>query len=407
MTKVATFILYVLAFLASNATAQTTSIRPLTAEGCGGQVHTVVHGDVVYKKFGPAWIRLNETNPGLAARTSGTGDNTVVMLYESRGDKLCIPPGMSVSDIIANTDHVEPQGKDVQVAMADDGFGIPTQKLALVERTTWRPDLLWWLPILLIITSVIGYFLWHGRRERMMREKAEQDEAQRRVDLEVERVRELTRNPVTSGPPIVAGGIPPNDGERLSRHFQDSAVAQYVRATPGTDPATVRPNITRIGDVEAGMISGEGMVGYADQARPRRINPAQPGYRARFRFPDGSERELMSLQGCMNPCYYGEGLSGFTFTARSVVTVPTPTPGPVATPHPAIAVARIRAAAEGEGETTILVGGQMMTVQRGLHFDLDAVPGSIKISGGEFDVTVKPKAKAKGGRRVLRTGTSS
>ena len=219
---------------------------------------------------------------------------------------------------------------------------------------------------------------------------------------------ELTQNPVTSGPPIIAGGVRTNEPVRLSQALEAAAITDYVRLNPNVNRNDVR--VERIGPVEEGMISGSGMVGYADRARPRTINPALPGYRARFRFPDGREDNLMSLQGCMNPVYFGEGMSGFTFTpGRTVVETPAPVqPGPQALPHPAMAIARIRAAAEGEGASTMLIGGEIVTIARGAHFDLDSTPGSVKVTGGAFETTfrLKPVRKAIKAPAVPKTGTT-
>ncbi|HEY4528488.1 MAG TPA: LysM domain-containing protein, partial [Candidatus Paceibacterota bacterium] len=78
------------------------------------------------------------------------------------------------------------------------------------------------------------------------------------------RERELQQDPVTSGPPIIAGGVQPNETERLTRTLEAAAVSDYVRLNPTVDRDTV--HVERIGPVEEGTISGEGMVGYADRA---------------------------------------------------------------------------------------------------------------------------------------------
>ncbi|HEY4528477.1 MAG TPA: hypothetical protein VJJ48_01480, partial [Candidatus Paceibacterota bacterium] len=139
-------------------------------------------------------------------------------------------------------------------------------------------------------------------------------------------------------------------------------------------------------------------VGYADRARARRIDPPQPGYRARFRFPDGREDNLMSLQGCMNPCFYGEGLSGFTFEARqAVVPAPEPpTPAPQPAPHPAMAIRRIREAAQVEGQNTITLGDEVMVFPLGYHLTVDRTTNAITLEANSVRMTlaVKPQAQA-------------
>lgn len=151
--------------------------------------------------------------------------------------------------------------------------------------------------------------------------------------MENTREKELKRDPVTSGPAIVPGGISSTETTRLENYFQSQA--GQIAFDHGM---FIAPPV-RISPIEEGMISGEGMVGYADRARRRKINPAVPGYRAKFRFPDGSERDLMSLEGCMNPCTRGEGMTGFNFVPGRIVvpltpSTPEPTPEPATNPNP-------------------------------------------------------------------------
>jgi hypothetical protein len=238
-----------------------------------------------------------------------------------------------------------------------------------------------------VIILILLYDYFYRRKERQISE-------------------ELRRDPITSGPPMVAGGVPATDTTRLARTMEAAAVNDYVRLNPNVDRSTVR--VERIGPIEEGTISGEGMVGYADRARPRNIDPPQPGFRARFRFPDGREDILMSLQGCMNPCYFGEGLSGFTFTSRQAV-VPTPvppTPAPTPAPHPAMVARSIRTAAQADGNTTVSIGDKVFTFERGCHFEFDEKTGAIKLSGAQVDVTFslkQPKAVEEGPSKA--TGT--
>lgn len=222
------------------------------------------------------------------------------------------------------------------------------------------------------------------------------------------RRRELGQNPVTSGPPIIAGGVQPNETERLDQAMRAAAVGEYVRLNPGVERHTVR--VERVGPIESGLISGSGMVGYADRARPRTINPPQPGYRARFLFPDGREDNLMSLQGCMNPCYYGEGLSGFTFEPTQQV-LPTPEPerpAPAPAPHPAFAVRRIREAAQVENQNTIAFGDDVMVFPLGYHLSVDRSTNAITLESNAVRMTLnaRPNEQAATGD-VTSTGTDA
>jgi hypothetical protein len=272
-------------------------------------------------------------------------------------------------------------------------ISVESVPIEIAETMPWyQTALLPWLALAATVV-VLTYIIARLSRDRAVEERETRE-------------RELVQDPVTSGPPIVAGGVQANEADRLSRTLEAAAVADYVRLNPGVDRQTVR--VERIGPVEEGMISGEGMVGYADRARPRRIDPPQAGFRARFRFPDGREDLLMSLQGCMNPCFYGEGLSGFTFTARQVA-VPAPEPpqpGPEPAPHPALAVRAIRTGAEAEGRSTLTIGDRVIVLDRGVHLSVDEATGKILVSGAAFEMAVTPK-RVRNSRRLpgAKTGT--
>lgn len=119
-----------------------------------------------------------------------------------------------------------------------------------------------------------------------------------------------TPDPTTSGPPVVQGGIRPEETDRLRRHF-DSL-----------------PNLTRVGPVEAGTISGEGTVGYSNGTTQHHvITKPMPAYQARYRNnATGAEEVIQTLQKCMNPVTSGgTTYRGFTFTPTGGTVVDAPT----------------------------------------------------------------------------------
>ncbi|KND50214.1 MAG: hypothetical protein AB198_02430 [Parcubacteria bacterium C7867-003] len=177
-----------------------------------------------------------------------------------------------------------------------------------------------------VVRPIMASYEEGRRKDRDRREQAE-----RRAEHDRAFEQETARDPVTSGPPMVPGGIAPTEPERLSQTLHDQAAAKYSRHHR-VNMESARTRIVRIGPIEYGMISGSGVVGYLDWNRPRIFKTPQPGYRARFRFPDGSEQYLMSLEGCMNPCYNGDGLVGFTFTPNQEngMVAETPSPAPPA-----------------------------------------------------------------------------
>lgn len=267
-----------------------------------------------------------------------------------------------------------------------------------------------WLLLFSVAVTIIVIMIWLGDRNKLFDRIP--------IVATTKRRHEMRKDPVTSGPAFVPNGISPIQTERLDQAFRQQAIDDAVALGERRNEIN-RQNLRRTSPIESGMISGEGMVGYTDHARPRRIMPAQAGYRARFMFPDGIERELMSLQGCMNPCYTDEGLTGFAFTPHQAVVpapveqaTPVATPAPAPTPHPAIALMNIRDGAEASGSTTIRIGGQMLSLPRGAHIEIDTNTGAIEVEGGAFSLTVKRKKTATKGTKPKavvgrKTGTDN
>jgi hypothetical protein len=349
-------LLFTLAFL-SVATptivqAQTkfAQISPLTAAGCVGETYTVALGDRLYSKYGPKWERLKETNPGLEARTSKSANGqTIVMLFPEVHDVLCIPEGMTVSEVIHQAGTVVPASVPALFppgCSSAAGFSsikgqacstpTPATTPTLASTDWFQSNWLWIILALLTIAAVLFAIDWKRKRRRRLEEAARTaaSEAEARAAA-LARERLLTQDPITSGTPFVPGGIEPTETVRLENFFDAQAETRYSQRNPGSGN-TVRP--ARIGPIEAGTIAGEGMVGYlGGDMRPRRITTPIRAYQARYRFQDGTEEVLQCLQGCMNPVGYGgEIYRGFVFTADAIA-VPVPTP-------PVVAVAPLPAA---------------------------------------------------------------
>jgi|GEM_PF-1691376 hypothetical protein len=356
----------------------------------GPRTYYIVQGDTLWDLNPDQWRQIQAANPKLNAESRiGTTSSGLYRVLLIDNEPIEIPTGLTIrirtSAPVTFVPPPSPSKAELKkIEVAETPKDLPSQAF------------LWLLLVFGVFAVVVTLLSWLANR-------AIQQSKRRKTE---ERDRELRRDPVTSGPPMVAGGVASTDTARIARTMEAAAINDYIRLNPGVDRQTVR--VERIGPVEEGMISGSGMVGYADHARPRSIDPPQPGFRARFRFPDNREDMLMSLQGCMNPCYYGEGLSGFTFTARQmVVAAPEPErPAPQAAPHPAMAVRAIRAAAQAEGHSTVTIGDRVLTFERGVHFTVDEQTGAIGMSGNSFGMTIQPKRqRAKATRQESKTGT--
>lgn len=346
----------------------------------GGQAYVVQQGDTLYVLKGiysanqAEWKAFTILNPFLSEPGRAFVDR------EGRFIVL-IRPGEKLEGIDRLGIEVEPVSvEQLKLVSAPAPKEAEVKLPAVANNRSF--DWGWWF-IVLTSAVLIGYFLYGVFQ--VMREKY----------IRSRRERELLQDPITSGPALVPGGIPATDTARLENFFEQQAVARYAERNPGIDRTTVR--VERIGPVEAGTISGEGLVGYlGGQWRPRRIETPLQAYQARYRFPDATEEILQCLQACMNPVAGGgEVYRGFTFTAGQAV-VPTPEPPapvPEVVPHPAIAVRRIREAAQTEGHSTVTIGDRVITVERGVHFVV-ADDGSIMMTGVSFEMVVRPKTEA-------------
>ncbi|MBI2086736.1 MAG: LysM peptidoglycan-binding domain-containing protein [Candidatus Zambryskibacteria bacterium] len=280
----------------------------------------------------------------------------------------------------------------------------------------WISWLLWL--VMTAITLTIVWFvrgIWRDRREvaRQQTEASAQQERLRQQEqerLQQQRERELRQDPITSGPAMVPGGIPATDTPRLTNFFDQQAVNRFATRYPNIDRNMIRAN--RIGPIEEGTITGEGLVGYlGGEFRPRRIEQPLAAYRARYRFPDGTEEDLITLQACMNPVAYGgDTYRGFNFTPHSTA-VPTPEPerpAPQPAPHPAIAVRRIREAAQAESQNTVTIGDDVMVFPLGYHITVDRTTNDIHLESNSVEMTLKAKsAVAAETARPTATGTSN
>lgn len=301
------YFLLVITFVATSAIGQ-----PINTSA-PAPTYTVQPGDNLWtlsvEKLGNprVWTSLVHKNPYLQkkGRIFSKGDKTVVLLRP--GEKLV---GLEELGLLPELLPIS----ELQVSVpATVSASWSTPAPVVVEDTkNGVPGLLWWV-VVPLIAAVLAFYLFgiylKARDEREDRK---------------EREKELSQDPVASGPAVVPGGIRREEVARLESYFQDQASEQ----SQSMDLPV------RISPIEEGTIYGAGMVGYADRARLRKIDPALPGYRARFRFSNGSERVLLSLQACMNPCMWGEGMSGFTFVpGRVVVPAPDPdAPPPASTP---------------------------------------------------------------------------
>lgn len=156
----------------------------------------------------------------------------------------------------------------------------------------------------------------------------------------VNRWRNLRKDPVTSGLPVVQGGV---TSEAAPARFQEQAARQWQRETLRTASSSLFTILRSVRGRGWGIID----VGYADGTHADRRLNGEVVYQAEVRFPDGKTETLYMLQGCGNDLRFGNirnytPAEGFRFepdvaTVTPAVTAPVAEVAQVvATPVPVV-----------------------------------------------------------------------
>jgi hypothetical protein len=233
-------------------------------------IYTVRSGDTAWNLSGThlgdarVWMKIVEANPFLnkPGRVFDRHGRTIVLLHP--GEKL---RGLDKLGIIPHVAPISQLQSSGRVSVPEAG-------------TPWWA----WLIIGLLVLAVL-LLLAH---------------------------RELTKDPATSGPAIVEGGV---NEQSARERFQQVAADAYRRRTGS---ALTTQNF-QIVEQTGGKASGLLWVNFADGKRRARHMTDEPAFRALVRFPDGSTEELFMLQRCGNDLRfsgierYVPGL-GFRFT---------------------------------------------------------------------------------------------
>ena len=215
------------------------------------------------------------------------------------------------------------------------------------------------------------------------------------------RTRWRFENPITSGLPIIEGGIPPESPRNVEERFQRIAERRYGEVNPGANLSVERP--VRIGEIESGYLSGDGVVQYRDRRERRRMRH-DPAYRANFRFPDRREEVLYFLQGCANDVtFYGTRYKGFEWQSGETVA---PAPQTVREPLRAVGRAGEVVDAIPMPMTTVTIAGLRMVVPEGASVRVgEKKEISISVSHA-CDITIGHVKKAKAVKKAKPAAAS-
>ena len=259
------------------------------------KTYTVMPGDTLWRMAGLefndpfAWGRIVEANPHLKERGRffTKADGTIVVLIKP-GEGLVIPAGLNVQKFI------EP----LPYNLLTGEYGQPMGLTALGTSGTPIYSSLWWLLAAIMLALLVGAVL----------------------------MRKRLKDPIGSGQPIVAGGIPPRAGREVANHFQEVAYRRNLEHHPSATGAPLT-SFEIIGHIVRGNFHGLAQILYGDGRMETKRFTGEPGYRATVRFPDQHQEVLFFAEWCANDVRRGTrhvpGM-GFRFVEQATVPVPPP-----------------------------------------------------------------------------------
>ena len=285
------------ALLAITAGSTIWAVTPEASSNCDDCfVYTFVTGDTMWGLTGPQWRELlkYDYNSWLNSRITEKSPDDVFVLVKS-GEKILVPKGFGIEETLG-LNPPTPANPPISPVLGPENNDPSKAKTAAPTSFQW-----WmWIPFLLVLLmgAIVATGIIFGL---------------------------LHRNPATAGPAIIPGGIPPGDTRAIEDHFTTVAWRRYLQIDPGADRSTTR--IERVGPIEEGFLSGWGFVCFDNFRRLFMYLKRELAYRARFRFPNGTEEELFFIQRCANDAYRGTRYRGFRFEPRvHGASIPTPTP---------------------------------------------------------------------------------
>ncbi|RJQ29059.1 LysM domain-containing protein [Candidatus Parcubacteria bacterium] len=303
------------------------------------ETYTVQDGDTLWELAGLEldnylqWREFIKVNPFLdnPGRLFERGGKTIVLIKP--GERLNIPDSLYIEKNLVPLSELRLAATPAEASSLFDALGaVPRWVYALLA--------------MLVLTS-IGWFVYA-------------------------RIKRLRSDPITSGPAVVPGGVRPEEGNRLRHEFQRMASQTFVDQNPGTAPVPAEQ--FEILEVVTGRFHGPWEIGYRGEPFQTRLMNGEDGYRARVRFPNGSESTLYSLMACFNPARLGERMftrGGRFEEGRSVNTAPRPEPTPFEV--------------GGRTQTTFEIKGHSITAPAG---------SEIRMDGGRVSILPPPGSEA-------------
>lgn len=335
---------------------------PVAAQQTDGEdVYVVQPGDSAWRvagktlKDGTLWRKVIEKNPFLKEKGRITRDVKTgwVMVMMHPGEELFGLRELGITGTSVSSTFVPESVTTARLTKAD------------LERLNW------FLVALLVALAVAFWYIFLCSR----------------------------RDPVSSGPAIVPGGVAP---ENAPARFQEMAARLHTYRTR----SELSAQNFRVISSQAGRMWGVLNVRYANGEETPRQLQGDRAYRAEVCFPDGKAETLYMLQGCGNDLRYG-GISRyipgpeFRFEADPEPVVEAPPAVPVAQPvvpqGPAVVAAGVQPNGEFVREKDVPMVAPVAespVVRFEIRSATDGKPAMVRMVGvdeaGDNSVDIKP-----------------
>ncbi len=374
----------VLVLLAIAAGSMLPATTPEASSNCNDCfIYTFVTGDTLWDLTGPQWreLLMYEYNSWLSSRITERSPDDVFALVKS-GEKILVPRGFGIEEALkieppapfTTTSKVRP-ALPAYKSEGPDGSGAAS---AASSFLWWA----WMIPFLLVLSmgAIFATGIFFGL---------------------------LRRNPATAGPAIVEGGILPDETDAIESRFNQMAERRYGQIDPTANLNVTHP--IRVGPIEEGTLSGWGWILFRDFLRRFMHMNREPAYRARFRFPNGTEEELFFLQRCGNDAIDTRYL-GFRFDPR-VGATPIPPPAPP-TEEPRRQATAIHLVDPSQPETRptriVIVGSAEIEIPNGGVIEVNPNGTcNVTVGGMTFIARARRPTRPRRTKPAVATGTDS
>ncbi|HYE22698.1 MAG TPA: hypothetical protein VD998_03865 [Verrucomicrobiae bacterium] len=362
---------------------------PLTAFGQTEEWYSVRQNDTLWALKGAQWEELLKLNPWLEeqgrVKREGPG-KTNVLIYPVPingigGDKLRVTP--DIKAVIQSVPASMPSENPTD-ATAPQTYVIPS----VTNEQAGSGFNYWWLLLLLVPLGILAYLARRNHTNLPFLGRFNPA---------------LHANPITSGPPVVAGGVSSDDHDAIRQRTREVAARSYTDAR-GVTPSWDRVEI--VGPIQRGRLFGPWETMYRGGSWVPRNYNGEPGFQAMVRI-NGEEPTMQTWsQECGNDLRSGTRYRGGRFEP---IATQQPIPPTEPVPAPAIAqMPRLVASNPDAPVATLTIEGTRYIAPADANLTCTFEAGTAKVTAnGQITVIHRSRIKkARVVRKPAATGTT-